>query len=207
MRPFEWGLDWLLVERSRSRQQRALGAGSSSSAGSTRPCRTRQRSSCAADARLRLRAVAASRRAQKGEAGTLSFPSALTRLTPRTTWSARAGFPRRQNRHSAPRTGRGRAVVVLPQWNADAEGHVGSVTAAGALRRLRAAPEPSLPRCADASRADSRADYIVSSNVVRTVQVCRQAVLDARRAVAWLAAQGFERIGILGTSLGSCLRC
>jgi dienelactone hydrolase len=30
-------------------------------------------------------------------------------------------------------------------------------------------------------------------------------VLDARRAVAWLASQGFERIGILGTSLGSCL--
>jgi dienelactone hydrolase len=36
------------------------------------------------------------------------------------------------------------------------------------------------------------------------VQVCRQAVLDARRAIAWLAAQGYERIGILGTSLGSC---
>jgi hypothetical protein len=51
----------------------------------------------------------------------------------------------------------------------------------------------------------TRADYIVSSNIVRTVQVCRQAVLDARRAVAWLASQGFERIGILGTSLGSCL--
>jgi pimeloyl-ACP methyl ester carboxylesterase len=30
-------------------------------------------------------------------------------------------------------------------------------------------------------------------------------VLDARRAVSWLAGQGFERIGILGTSLGSCL--
>jgi dienelactone hydrolase len=51
----------------------------------------------------------------------------------------------------------------------------------------------------------TRADYIVSSNVVRTVQACRQAVLDARRAVAWLSDQGFERIGILGTSLGSCL--
>ena len=50
-----------------------------------------------------------------------------------------------------------------------------------------------------------RADYIVSANVARTVQVCRQAVLDARRAIAWLAAQGYERIGILGTSLGSCL--
>jgi hypothetical protein len=50
-----------------------------------------------------------------------------------------------------------------------------------------------------------RADYIVSANVARTVQVCRQAVLDARRAIAWLAAQGFAPIGILGTSLGSCL--
>jgi dienelactone hydrolase len=51
----------------------------------------------------------------------------------------------------------------------------------------------------------TRADYIVSSNIARTVQVCRQAVLDARRAVDWLASQGYERIGILGTSLGSCL--
>src|SRR5437899_4932346 len=50
-----------------------------------------------------------------------------------------------------------------------------------------------------------RADYIVSANVARTVQVCRQAVLDARRAIAWLAHQGYDRIGILGTSLGSCL--
>src|SRR5678810_13162 len=50
-----------------------------------------------------------------------------------------------------------------------------------------------------------RADYIVSSNVARTVQVCRQAVLDSRRAIEWLAAQGYERIGILGSSLGSCL--
>ena len=50
-----------------------------------------------------------------------------------------------------------------------------------------------------------RADYIVSANVARTVQVCRQAVLDARRAIHWLHAQGYDRIGILGTSLGSCL--
>ena len=50
-----------------------------------------------------------------------------------------------------------------------------------------------------------RADYIVSANVGRTLQACRQAVVDARRAVAWLASRGYERIGILGTSLGSCL--
>jgi hypothetical protein len=51
----------------------------------------------------------------------------------------------------------------------------------------------------------TRADYIVSANVGRTAQVCRQAVLDSRRAIAWLHAQGFESIGMLGTSLGSCL--
>ena len=30
-------------------------------------------------------------------------------------------------------------------------------------------------------------------------------MLDARRAIWWLRDQGYERIGILGTSLGSCL--
>lgn len=51
----------------------------------------------------------------------------------------------------------------------------------------------------------ARADYIVGANIARTLQVCRQAVLDARRAIAWLAARGYARIGFLGTSLGSCL--
>jgi pimeloyl-ACP methyl ester carboxylesterase len=50
-----------------------------------------------------------------------------------------------------------------------------------------------------------RAELIVSANVGRTAQVNRQAVLDAKRAVDWLEAQGYERIGIMGTSLGSCL--
>ena len=41
--------------------------------------------------------------------------------------------------------------------------------------------------------------------MARTLQVCRQAVLDIKRAVYWLHQQGYERIGLLGTSLGSCL--
>ena len=100
--------------------------------------------------------------------------------------------------------GRRRAVVVLPQWNAGPEDHV-------ALARLLArfgisALRLSLPYH-DARMPPElhRADYIVSANVGRTAQVCRQAVLDARRAVDWLESQGYERIGILGTSLGSCL--
>jgi dienelactone hydrolase len=95
-------------------------------------------------------------------------------------------------------------VLVLPQWNADAGGHIG-------LARLLArfgvsALRLSLPYHDVRMPAElTRADYIVSSNVVRTLQSCRQAVLDARRAVDWLSSQGFDRIGILGTSLGSCL--
>lgn len=97
-----------------------------------------------------------------------------------------------------------RAVVVLPQWNSDKEGHV-------ALCRLLnrvglAALRLSLPYHDDRMPSElRRADYIVSSNVARTLQVCRQAVLDARLAVTWLRERGFARIGILGTSLGSCL--
>jgi hypothetical protein len=51
----------------------------------------------------------------------------------------------------------------------------------------------------------TRADYIVSANIVRTLQVCRQAVRDVRLALWWLRDQGYERLGLLGTSLGSCL--
>ena len=104
---------------------------------------------------------------------------------------------------SSPR-GRRRAVVVLPQWNSDADGHVGLCRV---LNRFGiSALRLSLPYHDVRMPAElRRADYIVSSNVGRTMQVCRQAVLDARQAIAWLASQGYTSIGILGTSLGSCL--
>jgi hypothetical protein len=96
-----------------------------------------------------------------------------------------------------------RAIVVLPQWNADAESHV-------ALCRLLArvgitALRLTLPYHEERRPADlERADFLVSPNVGRTLQSMRQAVLDTRAAVAWLDAQGYERIGIAGTSIGSC---
>ncbi len=95
-------------------------------------------------------------------------------------------------------------MLVLPQWNSDPGGHVGlcKLLAWSGLSALRL----SLPYHDERMPPElHRADYIVSANVARTVQVCRQAVLDARRAIAWLASQGYDRIGILGTSLGSCL--
>ena len=37
------------------------------------------------------------------------------------------------------------------------------------------------------------------------MQANRQAVLDVRRTLRWLEQQGYNRLGILGTSIGSCL--
>ena len=134
----------------------------------------------------------------------LTFPSAFpTPHQDNNTVYCRYFEARRSAKASAERSPRA-AVLVLPQWNADNGGHVG-------LCRLlnwsgMSALRLSLPYHHQRMPPElHRADYIVSSNVARTVQVCRQAVLDARRAIAWLHAQGYERIGILGTSLGSCL--
>jgi dienelactone hydrolase len=134
---------------------------------------------------------------------TLRFPSALATPHPANNTVLARWFPAK----AAPgRTAgeRRRAVLVLPQWNSDAHSHIGlaRILARFGMSSLRM----SLPYHDARMPAElTRADYIVSANIARTVQVCRQAVLDARRAIAWLAAQGYDRIGILGTSLGSCL--
>ncbi len=106
----------------------------------------------------------------------------------------------------APETQNGRerrAVVILPQWNADRESHV---SLCRVLNRLGInALRLTLP-FHEARRPPEleRADYLVSSNIGRTIQSVRQAVLDARAAVSWLIEQGYNRIGIQGSSIGSC---
>jgi hypothetical protein len=139
----------------------------------------------------------------------LSFPSALRTPHPANNTVYCRYFPNtrgsgvKQRVSNAAATKRA-AVLVLPQWNSDSGGHVGlcKLLAWSGMSALRLSLPYHDRRMPPELR---RADYIVSANVARTVQVCRQAVLDARRAIAWLAQQGYDRIGILGTSLGSCL--
>jgi hypothetical protein len=99
--------------------------------------------------------------------------------------------------------GHRRALIVLPQWNSDAEGHLGlcrifNMLGISALRL-------SLPYHDYRKPAETeRADYACSANIGRTIDAGRQAVIDARASLDWLEAQGYREFGIVGTSLGSC---
>ncbi len=108
-------------------------------------------------------------------------------------------FPTKKKRRG-PRA----AVLVLPQWNAQPDSHVEACRifnflGIGALRLTLPYHEERRPPELE------RADHLVSSNIGRSIQSMRQAVLDTRAAVQWLKDSGYERIGILGTSIGSCI--
>jgi hypothetical protein len=98
----------------------------------------------------------------------------------------------------------GPAVVVLPQWNAKAGAQEGLCRL---LNRFGiAALKLALPYHEERMPPPLvRADHTLSPNVGRTLQSCRQAVLDARAAVSWLSERGYGPLGIVGTSLGSCI--
>jgi hypothetical protein len=182
VRPFEWGLEWVGLDPATPDPAAAL----------------------VAYARAAVDGSTAFFGAPPGTAftetgDTVQFPSAIqTPDVANNTVTLRVFRPKA--RPGAPTRG----VLVLPQWNAQPDAHVGLCRLLASLGLT--AVRLSLPYH-DARRPAflERADYIVSANLGRTLEVNRQAVLDARRAVDWLSRQGIDRIGILGTSLGSCL--
>lgn len=96
------------------------------------------------------------------------------------------------------------AVVVLPHWNAKAGTYfdlcrVFNKVGVTALRLTLPYHEERMPPELE------RADYLVAPNVGRTLQSLRQSVVDTRSAVRWLKEQGYEKVGVVGTSIGSCV--
>ena len=186
VRPFDWGLDWL-----------------PDAARTESPAEALRAWAAAATAESERFYTVPPAEGFRFDGHRLEYPSAVATPHPENN-VVRARYFAAARTRGAGRGDARRAVVVLPQWNADAGAHVGlsRLIARFGLSALRL----SLPYH-DARMPPElhRADYIVSANIGRTLQVCRQAVLDARRAVDWLRARGYERIGILGTSLGSCL--
>jgi pimeloyl-ACP methyl ester carboxylesterase len=96
-----------------------------------------------------------------------------------------------------------RAVVLLPHWNADAIAYTGLCRVLNllgiAVLRL-SMPYHDIRMPAEIGRAD----YAVSANIGRTLDATRQGVIDARCCLDWLEQHGYTRLGIVGTSLGSC---
>ena len=96
-----------------------------------------------------------------------------------------------------------RAVVLLPHWNSKLPQH--NALCAGLQRLGISTLRLSLPyHDARMPAGLARADYAVSSNICRTIDATRQAVIDTRACFDWLEQQGYTKLGIVGTSLGSC---
>jgi pimeloyl-ACP methyl ester carboxylesterase len=128
--------------------------------------------------------------------GVLTFSSALPSPHPENNTVYARWFPAKQARR--------RAVIVLPQWNGDEQAHLGLCRLLNAFGL--AALRLSMPYHDWRMPAGlTRADYAVSANIGRTVHANRQAVIDTRCLIDWLMDHGYESVGILGTSLGSCI--
>jgi dienelactone hydrolase len=137
---------------------------------------------------------AAPRKQPKDELGTfLRFTSAVESPYPENNCMNARWFPARGRR----------AVVVLPHWNADGLAYNSLCRVLNwlgiAVLRL-SMPYHDIRRPVGVHRAD----YAVSANIGRTIDSVRQGVIDARCCLDWLESQGFNRLGIVGTSLGSC---
>jgi len=98
----------------------------------------------------------------------------------------------------------GPAVVVLPQWNAkwDVQVNICRWLNRMGITALRLSMPYHDRRMIPGHQ---RADYLVGPNIGLTIQANRQAVMDTRRCLLWLARQGYSKLGLVGTSIGSAI--
>jgi hypothetical protein len=154
------------------------------------------------DAELKRRAAAG----EMEEAEFLRFTSAVRTCHPENDVVNARWYPAPEPSASKKEKQRGKpkqAIIVMPQWNADAFSHNALCTlfnrfGISALRLSK--PFHDIRRPSELERSD----YAVSANIGRTTEACRQAVVDIRSCLDWLETQGYEQFGVLGTSLGSC---
>ena len=127
------------------------------------------------------------------EQNVLTFSSSIESPWPENNTVHAQFFPARR---------RGPAVLILPNWNAKWNGQRGL---GEWLQRIGiSALKVSLPyHDRRMATGHERADQLVGPNIGLTLQANRQAVQDARRCLRWLEQQGYSRLGILGTSIGS----
>lgn len=133
---------------------------------------------------------------EKSGTASLTWTSGITTPSPENNTVYARYFPHETNKKAA--------VLVLPHWNAKAGTYFDlckmfNKVGLSALRLTLPYHEERMPPELE------RAEYLVAPNVGRTLQSLQQAVVDTRSAVKWLKEQGYEKIGIVGTSIGSCV--
>jgi hypothetical protein len=101
-----------------------------------------------------------------------------------------------------PARKQGPVVLILPNWNAKWHGQVAFCHW---LNRIGiSALKMSLPyHDRRMANGHERADQLVGPNIGLTLHANRQAVMDARACLSWLEQHGYDRLGVLGTSIGS----
>lgn len=93
------------------------------------------------------------------------------------------------------------ALVIFHHWNARTRNHQ---LAKFFSKRGISVVEIAMPYHFERSRPGSLyADYMLCSDLGRTIQSVRQAVLDGRKLIRWLKNEGYRAISVLGMSLGS----
>ena len=94
-----------------------------------------------------------------------------------------------------------RALIIFHHWNARTRY---KQIAAFLSRRGITVVQIAMPYHFERSRSESSyADYMISSNLGRTLQSVQQAVSDGRKLIRILEREGYEHISVLGISLGS----
>src|SRR5438105_5343600 len=98
----------------------------------------------------------------------------------------------------------GPAVVVLPQWNAkwDVQVKICLWLNRWGITALRLSMPYHDRRMIP---GHERADHLVGPNIGLTLHANRQAVVDVRRSLQWLALSGYGKLGLVGTSIGSAV--
>ena len=140
----------------------------------------------------------ATRRVQsdfKFEGGILNFRSAVATETENND-IVHAKVHEAKNRRNA--------VVILPHLNAPMWPY-GSICKYLVQFGITAV-ELCMPYHGVRNRPGARtSDYFLSANLGRTIRSVRQAVTDTKGVIDWLAERGYENLGVIGLSLGSCV--
>jgi hypothetical protein len=126
----------------------------------------------------------------------LSFPTPVDGLSPGPNETAHAIFFEAKNCD--------KAVVLLPHWNSDLVGYrtFGRALAYYGISCLQLV----LPYHGQRQTPGvGFAMELVSENLSLTIQSNRQAIIEARACLAWLKAEGYRQLGVIGVSIGSSI--